>query len=196
MVAFCFCYNADMKNALILVVVLFIFLTGVYWYNNRPIAPPPSPALNTKYGTDPKNATYTIDGREYSLVYGTAEEAVAPDSASMIVTQYFGNEVYTDLNEDGREDVVFLLTQELGGTGTFYYAVAALNTEKGYVGSKAFLLGDRIAPQATTLGQQGVIVVNYADRTPGEPMTSVPSQGVSKYLRYDSAENALVETSR
>ena len=94
-----------------------------------------------------------------------------------------------DLNNDGLEDVVFLLTQETGGSGTFFYAVAALNTPAGYVGSDGYLLGDRIAPQTTNVSMnprhKNVIVVNYADRNPGEPMTERPSLGKSAYLKLD-----------
>lgn len=91
-----------------------------------------------------------------------------------------------DLNGDGREDVAFLLTQNQGGSGTFYYIVAALNTERGWVGSQALLLGDRIAPQTTEIGDNDLVVVNYADRAPGEPMTAQPSVGKSIWLKLDA----------
>jgi hypothetical protein len=103
--------------------------------------------------------------------------------------RYFGNQLITDLNEDGRDDVVFLVTHEPGGSGTFYYVVAALNTDNGYIGSDGYLLGDRIAPQTTEVSRnprhKNVIVVNYADRGRGEPMTSQPSMGKSAYLKLD-----------
>lgn len=103
--------------------------------------------------------------------------------------RYFGNELVTDLNNDGRDDVVFLVTHEPGGSGTFYYVVAALNTEDGYIGSDGYLLGDRVAPQTTHVSQnprhKNVIVVNYADRAPNEPMTTEPSIGKSAYLKLD-----------
>jgi hypothetical protein len=139
---------------------------------------------------DYKNATYTIDSRTVQLVNGHAETAEAdPYSGSKIVTQYFGNEIKTDLNDDGREDVAFIVTQNTGGSGTFYYAVAALNTNRGFVGSDAYFLGDRIAPQTTTLSpnqnQKGVVVFNYAERKPNEPMTAKPSVGKSVYLKLD-----------
>ena len=103
----------------------------------------------TAGAADPKNAEYMIEGERVKLKNGITETAAAPDSASKVVTRYFGNEFVLDLNDDGREDTVFLLTQETGGTGTFYYVVAALNTERGYIGSEALLLGDRVAPQIT-----------------------------------------------
>lgn len=144
---------------------------------------------HTGAANDYKNASYLIDGRSVQLVNGVAEEEAAPGSASKIITRYFGNELTTDLDGDGREDVVFLLTQETGGSGTFFYAVAARNTPDGYVGSDGYFLGDRIAPQSTNLSQnpkqKGVVVINYADRLPGEPMTARPSQGKSAYLKLD-----------
>ncbi len=138
---------------------------------------------------DYKDAEYIISGMRVRLVDGVAETEVAPGSASKLVTRYFGNEVVTDLDADGRADVAFLLTQDTGGSGTFYYVVAALNTERGYVGSEGLLLGDRIAPQTTAVSQnpshKGVIVVNYVDRAPGEPMTTQPSVGKSLWLKLD-----------
>ena len=96
----------------------------------------------------------------------------------------------TDLNNDGRQDTVFLITEERGGSGTFFYAVAALNTPEGYKGSDAFFLGDRIAPQTTAVSQnprhKNVIVVNYAEKALGEPMSTAPSVGKSVYLKLDT----------
>lgn len=123
-----------------------------------------------------KSIEYGIEGARVRLTDGT---------------RYFGNELKTDLNGDGREDVVFLVTQNLGGTGTFFYVVAAVNTEQGYVGSDGYLLGDRIAPQTTEVSQnprhKNVIVVNYAERAPTDPMTAEPSIGKSAYLKLDPA---------
>lgn len=138
---------------------------------------------------DYKNIEYRINGQTVKLQDGMASVPAAPGSASMVVTKYFGNELRTDLNGDGREDVAFLLTQESGGSGTFFYVVAALYTEQGYVGSDAYLLGDRIAPQGIEVSQnprqRQVIVVNYADRAADEPMTTAPSVGQSVYLKLN-----------
>ena len=141
-------------------------------------------------GSEYRNAEYVIEGQRIKLADGLAEAETSPGSASRIVTRYFGNELKTDLNDDGREDVVFLLTQQRGGSGTFFYAVAALNTEAGYLGSDGYLLGDRIAPQTTVVSRnprhKNVIVVNYGDRRPDEPMTAQPSVGKSVYLKLDA----------
>ncbi|MGF1613664.1 MAG: META domain-containing protein [Gammaproteobacteria bacterium] len=136
-----------------------------------------------------KNATYIIEGRPISLVNGLSEVEVTPGLTGKMVTRYFGNEIRHDFNGDGREDVAFLLTQQRGGSGTFYYVVAALNLESGYVGSQGYFLGDRIAPQTTEMSRdprkKNVIVVNYAERAPGESFTVRPSIGKSVWLLLD-----------
>ncbi len=134
---------------------------------------------------DARNATYLIDGSRVKLTNGVSVVDTAPGSASKITTRYFGNEVAHDLNGDGRSDIAFILTQNSGGSGTFYYAVAALNTVNGYVGSDGVLLGDRIAPQATNMGKGNIIIFNYADRRPGESFASMPSVGKSIWLLLD-----------
>ncbi len=134
---------------------------------------------------DYKNAQYSIQGTKIKFIDGQAESALSADSESKIITKYFGNEIVTDLNNDGLQDVVFLLTQSTGGSGTYYYVVAAIKTDKGYVGSNGILLGDRIAPQSSAKGDGNTVIVNYADRALGEPFTTNPSIGKSMYLVLD-----------
>lgn len=129
------------------------------------------------------NTTYTLDGQHIPLVDGKFENAVISDSATKTVVAFWGGVVHKDLNGDGMEDAVFILTQNNGGSGTFYYVVAALSDIKNNntIGTNGILLGDRIAPQNINI-ENGVIVVNYADRGKNEPMTTLHSVGVSKYL--------------
>ena len=140
-----------------------------------------------------------IAGVPVTLKDGYAERAAAAgstgspqaDSASKIITRYFGNEAKGDLDGDMIPDIAFLITQEGGGSGTFFYLVGAIQTPAGtYNGTHAAIIGDRIAPQTTEYhGFSGIpggyIIVNYADRAPGEPMTAQPSQGKSIWLKLD-----------
>ena len=151
-------------------------------------APAPIPVSVDAY----KNATYRINGRQILLSNGKSETAIAASSSEKIVTTYFGNVATGDLNADGGPDAAFILTQNTGGSGTFYYVVAALQTSHGYQGTNGILLGDRIAPQATTISN-GVVTVAYADRKPTDPMTAAPSLGVSRSFMIQ--KNALVELS-
>ena len=144
-----------------------------------------------------KNATYSINGQSVTLVNGISTVPIAPDSASIVTTKYFGNEVIHDFNNDGRLDTAFILTQNTGGSGTFYYVVVALNMARGYIGGVGFLLGDRIAPQTTEMSKNlstpDVIVINYADRKKGEAFTVKPSVGKSIWLKLDTKTMQLGE---
>jgi hypothetical protein len=176
-----------MNKILIGIIIIVIIGAGFFAFRSygNGEAQPTTAAATADY----KDAAFSIEGQKVQLVDGVAEMEAAPGSASKITTRYFGNELKTDLDGDGREDVAFILTQDTGGSGTFYYAVAALNTDKGYVGSDGYLLGDRIAPQSTNMStnprQKNVVVFNYAERAMGEPMTAAPSVGKSAYLKLD-----------
>ena len=182
-----------MRKKFFIAFILALALFGLSGCKSQPetetnVSTPPASEETAVF--DPQNCTYTIEGERVALVNGSAEEAAATGTASKVTTRYFGNKVLGDFNEDGYTDDAFLLTQDRGGSGTFYYLVAALKTENGCQGTNAVLLGDRIAPQ-TTEYRNGEIIVNYAERAPGEPMTAAPSIGVSKYLKVDG--NSLVE---
>jgi hypothetical protein len=151
------------------------------------------PSPKTTSDVDLKNGTYLIDGQSITLVNGVAETESAPGSASKQVTSFFGNEVKIDLNADGLSDSAFLLQQENGGSGTFYYVVTAIKTTDGYVGTNAIFLGDRIAPQSTNIdpNNPSQFIVNYADRKAGEAMSSQPTVGISKTFKLENG--SLVE---
>ncbi len=125
-----------------------------------------------------KDAAYVIDSMPMTIPSGAIK--------------YFGNEATGDLNGDGQSDVAFIITYDGGGSGTFYYAVAALKTGDGYTGTNGVLLGDRIAPQATQI-QNGQVIINYSDRKPTDPMTTPPSVGVSKYLKVSGAQLVVAQ---
>lgn len=166
-------------------IVIAILLLGGFYL--RGIKTSPKESANAP--ADYKSAKFLIEGQPVKLENGfNATEAVP---GSKITTRFFGNEVIADLNGDGREDAAFILTQDRGGSATFFYAVAALNTDHGYVGSDGYLLGDRIAPQSTNLSpntrHKYVVVFNYADRALGEPMTVRPSLGKSVFLKLNPA---------
>ncbi len=122
---------------------------------------------------DFKKVAYQVEGQAVTLNNNT--------------TRYFGNDVVGDFNNDGQNDVAFLLTQNPGGSGTFYYVAVALGSKDGYRGTNAIFLGDRIAPQSTEF-RGGMIIVNFADRKLGESFSTRPSIGVSKYFRIIDGE--------
>ncbi len=130
-----------------------------------------------------KNGSYIVDGQTVKLTNGVAEKKL-PGSAAKITTKYFGAALKLDMNGDGLLDSAFLLQQETGGSGTFFFVVAAINTKTGYRPTKALFLGDRIVPQSISIDPRNPrqFIVDYLDRKPGEPMASAPSVLVSKRI--------------
>lgn len=175
-----------MKNK-ILIVLGILFLIGAllfykFNFNKKNI-------VNNENQNITYDATYTINGEKITLKNGISEIAI-PDSSSKIITKFWGNQIEHDLDEDGSLDNIFILTQETGGSGVFYYVVAKLNTKEGSYGSDAVFIGDRIAPQNIIIDEnndrKNVIVVNYADRKENESFSVQPSVGKSMWLKLDT----------
>jgi hypothetical protein len=140
---------------------------------------------------DPLNATYIVEGQPIRLIHGRSETASAPGSASKTITSVFGKPIYGNIDGAGNVDAALILTHDPGGSGTFYYAAAALDVNGFYRGTQAILLGDRVVPQPIQV-RNGVIVANYATRRLDESMSAAASVGRSKYLVL--AGNELTET--
>ena len=174
-----------MNKFIIILVVLVALIGGFFWVNNY--------IYQEKQGlTDYKNLTFFLSGESVTLKDGYTETETVFGQTGKSVVGYFGNEAKGDLDGDGIPDLVFLITQETGGSGTFFYLVGALQTPQNtWNGTHAVFIGDGIVPQTTefrdlpdgTAG--GLVIVNYADHAPGEPMTTKPSVGKSLYLKYD-----------
>jgi len=171
-----------MNNTHRVVLMLCLLIGGFYVFNAYIYNQKQGDQKSARSYTD---ATYTIDGERVTLVDGVVETEVDSDSTSKVVTRYFGKEVAADFNDDGDKDVVFFLTREGGGSGTFYYIVAALDTEQGYIGSQALFLGDRIDPQAIEMRPDHTLSVQYADRAPGESFAVRPSVEKTLDLMFD-----------
>lgn len=163
--------------AILLLVIAGGLIYSMYQANTKEIE---------KITVNPKNCTYTIDGKSMTMKDGYSEEGIAYDSVSKVITQYFGNEASSDFNNDGLSDTAFIFTQNMGGSGTFYYVAVALGDTNGCKGTNAIFLGDRISPQTTEI-QNGKIIVNYADRKTDEPMVALPSVGVTKQFVLEGA---------
>lgn len=159
----------------IIAIILAILMLGAGWY----LSTRPKDTATTTNATsfDGKNATFIIESTEVTLTDGISEIETSESSAD-IVTEYFGNTAEGDLTGDGKTDIAFLVTQNPGGSGFFYYVVVAIKTDTGYKTTNAFYVGDRIAPQSTEIHSDSrELHVNYADRRDDEPMTAIPSQG-------------------
>ena len=169
--------------------VLFLFVISLFLtYSKGNVHEEPDVSIFDQqpkvYTFDPTNATYIIDGQSVALIDGVSEVSSAPGSATKTTTRYFGNEAYGDVDGDDDNDAAFLITQDSGGTGLFYYVVVALRTPTGYKLTNTFLVGDRISPQSTEIKEDSKeLHVNFAERKKGEPMTAEPSVGATLLLK-------------
>jgi len=170
------------KNNIILIILIFVFffLLGVFFYSAIGEKANLEPKIPISTNTDPLNATYKIDGSPIPLKYGKYEEILTPDSTSKIKVDVFGEPIYADIDGDGDTDASLYLTYNAGGSGTFFYLVAAIYNDGIYTGTDAILLGDRISPQNINI-QHGIIMANFAERKNDEPMSTRPSMGKTIY---------------
>jgi hypothetical protein len=133
---------------------------------------------------DPLDTVYWIEGSEIPLNNGRFEMPAAPGSAAMVTATVFDSPAYGDLDGGGDIDAAVILVYQTGGSGTFYYIAAAIKRADGYQGTNAILLGDRVIPQAVRI-QNRVIIVDFMDRGPAEPMAATPTINVRKYAYLD-----------
>ena len=132
----------------------------------------------------PRDATYLLEGESVRLHNGRAVRPAVPGAATTIRTQVLGAPTYGDIDGDGDADAVLFLVQDPGGSGTFYYVAAAHKVDGGYRGGTAVLIGDRITPYRLDL-VHGVVVVDYLERAPGEPMAAEPALARTGYLMLE-----------
>lgn len=139
-------------------------------------------AFEDASNSGPQNTSYLIDEITVDLVDGRASVPAAPGSASSIETAIRGDPVLADLNNDGVEDAVVLLTHQTGGSGTFYYVAAAVGTSEGYTGTAGSLLGDRIVPQNVAV-DGGKVRVRYLTHAANQSFAETPTvEQIREYM--------------
>jgi len=143
-----------------------------------------SPGSDALSANSPASASYLLENDWIQLENGRAEWQASPGSASKTKVALFGETIYGTLNNDGDEDAVIFLTYQGGGSGTFFYLGAALLKNGNYQGTNGIWLGDRIGPPTAKI-QNGLITINYFDRTPDESMATTPSVEHTRYFILD-----------
>lgn len=93
-----------------------------------------------------------------------------PQVATVIKTvekipkQYFGNEVYGDLNNDYKNDIAFIIKRNDKDRGMLYYMSTAITIDDGHEGTNLIFLGEKIEPQRIFINN-GVIGFEYIDNS-------------------------------
>jgi hypothetical protein len=128
-----------------------------------------------------------------TLNKGVFEEAAAPGSAAKTTIRLYEKGATGDVNADGKPDAVAILTSTGGGSGTFYYVVALLNSDTGKGEStNAIQLGDRVVVDAVRI-DGGRISVDTLERRPGEPFTTAPSVKITRVFQVKDGRLAEIK---
>lgn len=150
----------------------------------------PAPARS-----DPRNTRYLVEGSPVTLVDGVADEPSTAGASSRVITRVWDRPIRADMNGDGSDDAVLILTQSPGGSGTFHYLAAAIATPDGHSGTAGVLLGDRIEPKAIEV-RDGKASVRFMTRGSGESFTDEPTVERTRDFIYMADDQRLAEVAR
>lgn len=132
-----------------------------------------------------------IGKQSFTLLNGIAEKATAPGSAATDVVRAVGDPVVGgDITGDGKPEAALLLTDDPGGSGTFYYAVLALSGTDSWRATNVVALGDRIEPQGIYFAD-GHFVYRFLERRPGEPLSEPPSVPRTVVIGFDRSTGRI-----
>ncbi len=134
--------------------------------------------------------TIAIDTQEFDMSDGVAVIPPSQGSATANTLRLIGVPVLGDSDDDGNPDAALLVQHDPGGSGTFYYAVVAINDGGSYRASNALLLGDRIEPRAVEFAD-GRFVYTYAERRPGDAMSERGTVEKSVTVTVDDSTGAI-----
>jgi hypothetical protein len=177
-----------MKKFLAFVLLIAIAAGGWYVWSERTSVEDVELAPATSR-PNPEDATFGFEDGPITLKDGRSSEPVAPGSAILTETVLDAeNLAYGDVNGDKKNDAVFLLVQESGGSGIFIYIAAYVSGNVSHKGSNVVFIGDRISPQSLSINPNGIITFSYLERAPGEAMATVPTVPRTKELVYRSGE--------
>ncbi|MGN6319056.1 lysozyme inhibitor LprI family protein [Trinickia sp.] len=136
-------------------------------------AGPAQPAI------DYKDAIYRIGESDVTLLGGQHAQPAAPDSSAQEVTRVVEPPEHGAGSLGGRPAVALFLSQDSGGSGTFYYAAVVFPDGRG----TTFQIGDRIQPIKIAINGDD-LAVTYLDRKPDEPMAVPPTVPRDRHFAY------------
>lgn len=136
-------------------------------------AGPAQPAI------DYKDAIYRIGDRDVTLLGGQHTQPSASDASAQELTRVIEPPEHGAGSLAGRPAVAVFLSQDGGGSGTFYYAAVVFADGRG----TTFQIGDRIQPIKIAINGDD-LAVTYLDRKPDEPMAVPPTVPRDRHFAY------------
>ena len=143
---------------------------------------------STQAAQDPANAGYYIDGILYTLVNGELEQPIE-ESSAVNKFKLLDFKATGDLNKDGADDIAVVITNDTGGSGTFYYL--AIFTSGTPIVENTYNIGDRINVQDLKFADNK-FQVTYLDRGPEQDMASEPSVEITTIVEMDAENTGFV----
>lgn len=175
-----------MKKPMLLGLLAAIAALGLLFGAIRSVLPGPDRFDPAALG----DLAVTIDGEVFTLSGGVAENESAPGSVATNTLSIVGEPVGGDITGDGNPDAALLVRNDPGGSGTFYYAVVAVDDGGSYRATNAVPLGDRITPGKVEF-EHGAFTYHFTDRTPGQSMADNPSVEKSVTIVFDAATGSI-----
>ncbi|MBW4660142.1 MAG: hypothetical protein KME15_15815 [Drouetiella hepatica Uher 2000/2452] len=134
-------------------------------------------ALRNAAYTIPQSPSYVLPELiAVKLINGRYEDRAKQISATFVSQQ--GSIVFGDLNDDGTEDAVSLLSVNTGGSGVFTYLVLSINQNGVLKPMFPVLLGDRIQFKSMAI-EPGKIRLTIVTQGANDSMCC-PTQEVTK----------------
>lgn len=137
-----------------------------------------------------RNVSVSIDNEKFDLKDGVAEKPAAPGSSAKNTVRIVGEPALGDATGDGKPEAALVIANDSGGSGTFYYAVVAVDHGGSYRATNVIALGDRISPQSVSF-TDGHFVYRFLERKSGEPMAATPSMETTVPIHVDAATDTI-----
>lgn len=110
---------------------------------------------------DPIDATYLIDSQPVALNRGVGlRSPVAGQALNAQRIRVLGRPLFDDLDKDGDDDAVLLLSLDSAGQSPRYFIGSALRSKSGFVDGNSLYLGDGISQPTLTLSH-GALTASY-----------------------------------
>ncbi len=144
--------------------------------------------------TNPNNFTYTINQEAVSLTDGILK-TVREESTEIILrsTTKLEKFTYGDLNNDDIDDFVAILSQDTGGTGTFFYLNAFIDINGEFVFMGENYLGDRITIEELSIYEKehidaGTILIGLNIYDKKQSFAEKPAFYVTRNYKIDNGK--------
>lgn len=156
----------------------------------------PSGAALSNPGSAPSLENLVLPSRHAAdgtvvLMGGQAEEPIIEGAPSTLLVRMSHVAAMGDFDRDGSLDMAVVLISMPGASASYYDLYVVLNEETGPRALEPVALGDRVQPQSVVASGEGLITVNYLDRSPDEPSSAAPTVPVQRLFAVYGGE--LVE---